>query len=72
MNEKIEQLVQFGFITFWYRENFNTDFSKAKHFKYPKVLTLPHLLGCFYILIVGCAASILIFVIELWKHEWNE
>lgn len=69
MNEKIEQLVQFGFITFWYRENFNTDFSKAKLSKSPKVLTLRHLMGCFYILLVGCSASFLIFVIEMWKHE---
>lgn len=64
LNEKIEMLVAAGLINFWHFKDLDKNILKVKDTKLPQVLTLNMLMGCFYLLMIGCCSSFVFFIIE--------
>lgn len=63
INEKLAILNAAGLIRFWH---FNDNgFSTQKESKQPKFMTLEHLKGSFYILLLGVSTSSFVFVAEV-------
>jgi hypothetical protein len=64
LDDAIQKLVVHGFIKHWMREFDKTDKWKFKNHD-PIVMTLEHLTGAFYLLIIGVTMSSVVFVIEV-------
>ena len=64
MNEKIGMLKASGLIGLWHFQNFGVE-RKIPESSFPRQLTTEHLMGCFYILFIGCGISFLTFLIEM-------
>jgi hypothetical protein len=59
-----------GLIEFWIAEHLDEKYLKPKiEDASPKVLELEHLKGIFYVWLGGCTISILIFLIEIARHN---
>lgn len=64
-NEKIEMLRAGGLIDFWKCQIIDKRFLNTKAFVSPKVMTMYQLLGCFEVLCIGCAMSLIGFCGEI-------
>lgn len=64
INEKIGLFQSAGLILFWHSQYVDLQF-QLKETNPPKVLTVDHLIGCFYVLLVGCALSIICLILEI-------
>lgn len=71
LNEKMKFLEAAGFINFWHFQDVDNGILKRKDPRQPKVLDLTRLAGCFLILIVGWAISIIAVVIELFRANYK-
>jgi hypothetical protein len=61
MNEKIKMLITAGLIEYWNFEGINKQRISQKNEKNPKILTLYHVSGCFYILVFDWLLSLIFF-----------
>lgn len=71
IDRKIEILQAAGLIEYWHSEIIDTRFMKIQESKQPKGIKLEYLSGCFYILLISCTASILMFVYEVIKGKFR-
>lgn len=65
LNEKIELMKAAGLIKFWSFRDIDKNKLNAKETTQPKILTLNHFNGCFWILTVGAVISLVIFLLEI-------
>lgn len=65
INMKLEMLRSAGLIDYWQFQFANEDTLNVKEQKYPRELKLYQMLGCFYLLLIGCTIAFVIFVIEI-------
>lgn len=65
LNNKIEQLKSAGLVEFWQLKHIDQKLLNFKESSEPIVLVMVHLIGCFCLLVTGCAASFVVFLFEL-------
>lgn len=71
MNEKIEIFKSAGLIEFWLFKDIDKRFLNEKEIIHPKVLTLQHLSGCFWLLVFGIFLSISVLIIEFVTSKYR-
>jgi hypothetical protein len=67
MNKKIQMLLTGGLIQYWNNKDINKRLVGQKAKGGPKILTLHHVSGCFYILLIGWLLSLIFFIGEILK-----
>lgn len=68
LNVKLEMLKNGGFISYWqHRFSDEKKYARAQQQQNAKAMEFHQLLGCFQILLIGCAMSICVFLLELSK-----
>lgn len=65
LNKKIKMMKVAGLIDLWRRQDNDEHVLHIKEPKHPKVLTLKHLYGSFYVLGCGMGLSAVVLMIEL-------
>lgn len=71
-NENLEVFHTAGLIPFWRSQYLDDKLLNVKKAKHPKVLTLQHLIGCFYILFFGLFISLICFLFEMFLISFHE
>lgn len=71
INEKIEALTSAGLIDFWHYQNIRKDLLSVKVERYPEVLTLTQMVGCFQIMFIGWALGIVFILLEF-GSSWSK
>lgn len=69
LNRKLEFLKQAGLIDHWQIRYANEEALNYKEQRYPRVLELHHLQGCFHVLLFGCFVSFIFFMLEIIVHR---
>lgn len=72
LNQKLEMLKSGGFIDYWQHQFSNEAKSAKVQQQRASTLELHQLLGCFQLLLVGCALSFLTFIFERVFHRYFE
>lgn len=71
INEKIGIFTAAGLFGFWRSQTVDDRFLYMKATVYPSVLTIHQLMGCFQILLIGCAMGLVAFVIEVLLRKFK-
>lgn len=65
LNEQIERLKAAGLIDYWHKKSFDEKSFLVYTSKYPKVIAMYHLYGCFQVWLIGLLISILMSFLEV-------
>lgn len=65
------RLVSAGLIDFWLSQDIDERFKNFEENSAPKALNMNHLRGCFYMMIMGYVAALLVLVGEIIKNRFE-
>lgn len=71
LSEQIENIKAAGLIEYWHNRPFDKRSVMVRDVKYPKVIKMKHLFGCFQLLAFGLLISLIAFIFESLKRKLN-